>query len=88
MARELRARIERGDYPDGHHLVQYRLAAELGVACDTVWRALGDLQDDGLVSLVGFRGQKRYLVNATHISRQVQRLLNRLEPRAGDAPVP
>ena len=81
VARLVRARIERGGYPDGHRLVQDRLAAEFGVGRSVVWQALAELQDDGLVSRVRLSGQPRYLVNATHASRQVQRLLNWLERR-------
>ena len=81
VARLVRERIEAGGYPDGHHLVQGRLAAEFGVGRPVVWQALAELRDDGLVSRVMLSGQPRYLVNATHASRQVQRLLNWLEHR-------
>jgi DNA-binding FadR family transcriptional regulator len=47
VARLVRARIERGEFPDGHHLVQGKLAAEYGVHRDVVWQALSALADRG-----------------------------------------
>jgi DNA-binding GntR family transcriptional regulator len=79
VARLVRTRIERGDYTDGHLLVQERLAAEFGAGRSVVWRALAELRDEGFVSVVRLSGQDHYLVNATHVSRQVQRLLNSIE---------
>jgi DNA-binding FadR family transcriptional regulator len=76
VARLVRARIERGDYADGQHLVQSELAAECGVTRRVVWQALADLQDEGLVSAVRLGGQQRYLANASHLSRQLQQVLN------------
>jgi DNA-binding GntR family transcriptional regulator len=78
VARQVRARIERGEYADGQPLVQTRLAAEYGVHRDVVWQALADLRQEGWVAYAG----SRYLVNATHLSRQLQRVLAHAE-RAG-----
>jgi DNA-binding GntR family transcriptional regulator len=75
VARIVRARIERGDFPDGHHLVQDRLAAEYGVNRDVVWYALAALQREGLVSLV----DNRYVVNASHAARQLEGVIQRLD---------
>jgi len=72
VANGVRAAIERGEYADGQPLVRQRLASEYGVHRDVVWQALADLEEDGWVSLAN----KRYLVNATHLSRQLQRAVN------------
>jgi DNA-binding GntR family transcriptional regulator len=72
VARGVRAAIERGEYADGQHLIQQRLASEYGVHRGVVWSALADLKEDGWVSYTN----RRYLVNATHVSRQVQPVLN------------
>jgi hypothetical protein len=44
VARQVRARIERGDYADGQPLIQTRLAEEYGVHREVVWYALAGLQ--------------------------------------------
>jgi DNA-binding GntR family transcriptional regulator len=75
VARTVRARIERGDYPDGHHLSQAQLAAEFGVTRHVIWPALAALQDEGLVSIV----DNRFLVNASHVARQLQGIIQRLD---------
>jgi DNA-binding GntR family transcriptional regulator len=75
VAKAVRARIERGDYADGQHLIQDKLAAEYGVDRQVVWYALARLEEEGFTSLVS----NRYLVNATYVSRQLQRVLNRLD---------
>lgn len=72
VARGVRAAIEHGEYADGQPLIQQRLASEYGVTRDVVWWALADLEKDGWVSFT----DKRYLVNATHVTRQLQRVLN------------
>ena len=72
VARGVRAAIERGEYADEQPLIQQRLASEYGVHRDVVWMALADLEEDGWVSYTN----NRYLVNATHVSRQLQRVLN------------
>jgi DNA-binding FadR family transcriptional regulator len=72
VARGVRAAIERGEYADGQHLIQQRLASEYGVHRGVVWSALNDLKEDGWASYTNHR----YLVNATHASRQLQRVLN------------
>jgi DNA-binding GntR family transcriptional regulator len=79
VAQLVRARIERGDYADGQHLVQSELAAQCGVTRHVVWYALADLQDEGFVSPVRLAGQDRYLANALHVSRQLQKVLNLAE---------
>jgi DNA-binding GntR family transcriptional regulator len=61
VAKAVRARIEHGDYADGQHLIQDKLAAEYCVNRDVVWFALGQLQKERFTSLVSHR----YLVNAT-----------------------
>jgi len=75
VAAQVRARIERGDYADGQPLIQARLAAEFGVHREVVRYALAALRREGWVAFVG----SRYLVNATHASRQLQRLLSLAE---------
>jgi DNA-binding GntR family transcriptional regulator len=75
VARQVRARIERGDYADGQPLIQARLAQEYGVHREVVWFALAALRHEGWVAFAG----NRYLVNATHASRQLQRLLSLAE---------
>ena len=72
VARGVRAAIERGEYADEQPLIQQRLASEYGVHRDVVWMALADLEENGWVSYTN----NRYLVNATHVSRQLQRVLN------------
>jgi hypothetical protein len=42
---------------------------------EVVWFALARLESEGFTSLVS----NRYLVNATHVSRQLQRVLSRLD---------
>jgi DNA-binding GntR family transcriptional regulator len=51
VARIMRARIARGDYPDGHSLSQAQLAAEFGVTRHVIWPALATLQKEGLATL-------------------------------------
>jgi DNA-binding GntR family transcriptional regulator len=68
----VRAAIEHGQYTDGQHLIPQRLASEYGVTRDVIWRALDELEKDGWVSFTN----KRYLVNANHVTRQLQRALN------------
>jgi DNA-binding GntR family transcriptional regulator len=75
VARQVRARIERGEYADGQPLIQSRLAAEYGVNRAVVWRALAALRREGWVALAG----NRYVANATHLSRQLQRVLTLAE---------
>jgi len=75
VAAQVRARIERGDYADGQPLIQTRLAAEYGVHREVVWNALAALRKEGWVTFAG----NRYLVNATHASRQLQRVLSLAE---------
>jgi DNA-binding GntR family transcriptional regulator len=69
----VRARIERGDYADGQHLIQEKLPAECGVNRDVVWYALARLRKEGFTSLVS----GRYVVDATNLSRQL--VLSRLD---------
>jgi DNA-binding GntR family transcriptional regulator len=75
VARIMRARVARGDYPDGHHLSQTRLAAEFRVTRHVIWPALAVLQREGLVSLV----DNRYLVNASHATQQLEGIIQRLD---------
>jgi DNA-binding GntR family transcriptional regulator len=72
VARGVRTAIERGEYADGQHLIQQRLASEYGVHRGVVWSALNDLKEDGWASYTNHR----YFANATHVSRQLQRVLN------------
>jgi len=75
VAREVRAAILRGDYEDGHHLSQRRLAAEFDVDRSVVWYALTALRDEGHVSR---DNRNRFYVNASYVTRQLQSVLNRL----------
>src|ERR1700692_3013331 len=75
VAKGVRAAIESGYYADGQLLSQERLAAEYGVDRGTVWNALAVLRHEGLTSLVA----NRYVVNANHVSRNLERVLSRLD---------
>lgn len=71
----VRAAIMRGDYADGHHLSQDKLAEQYGVGRSVVSWALAVLQDEGHVSTDAY---DRFRVNASHATRQLQMVLNRL----------
>ena len=50
LAQQLRERIVKGDYPPGSHFPTVReLAAQAGVNPNTMQRAMGQLEADGLV---------------------------------------
>lgn len=53
---ELRAQIVNGDYPPGAHLVEDRLAKELGVSRNPVREALRVLQAEGFIDMIPRRG--------------------------------
>lgn len=76
VARGLRAAILRGDYADGQHLSQEKLAAEYGVNRSVIWRALSVLQDEGHVST---DARTRFHANASYVTRQLQLILNKLD---------
>ncbi|MGH3245617.1 MAG: GntR family transcriptional regulator [Trebonia sp.] len=72
----VRAAILRGDYADGQHLSQDKLAAQYGVGCSVVWHALIALQDEGYVSP---DARRRFHANASYLTRQLQLVLNKVE---------
>jgi DNA-binding GntR family transcriptional regulator len=76
VACEVRAAILRGDYADGFALSESKLAAKYGVHHSVVWRALADLEREGHVSR---DGQRRFHVNASYASHQLQVMRNRLD---------
>lgn len=76
VARGVRAAILRGEYADGDHLNQGRLAAEYGVNRQVVWFALAALKDEGYVST---DARKRYRANASYVTHQLQLTLNKLD---------
>jgi DNA-binding GntR family transcriptional regulator len=76
VTRGMRAAILRGDYADGQHLNQEKLAAEYGVDRSVVWFALAALQDEGHVS---GDARRRFHVNADYVTRRLQLILNRLD---------
>ena len=76
VTRRVRAAILRGDYADGFALSQDKLAAQYGVHRGVVWRALAALADEGHVSA---DEQKRFRVNASYVSHQLQLMRNKLE---------
>lgn len=53
---ELRTQIIAGDYPPGAHLVEDRLAKELGVSRNPVREALRVLQAEGFIDMIPRRG--------------------------------
>lgn len=53
---ELRSLIINGDYPPGAHLVEDRLARELGVSRNPVREALRVLQAEGFIDMIPRRG--------------------------------
>jgi DNA-binding GntR family transcriptional regulator len=76
VARGIRAAIVRGDYADGFALSQDKLAAQYNVNRQVVWHVLAALEREGHVS---FDERKRFHVNASYVSRQLQLMRNRLE---------
>ncbi len=76
VARGIRAAILRGDYADGVALNQSKLAARYGVHWSVIWNALADLEREGHVSR---DGQRRFHVNASHASHQLQLVQNTLD---------
>jgi DNA-binding GntR family transcriptional regulator len=53
---ELRSRVISGDYPPGSHLVEDRLARDLGVSRNPVREALRVLQAEGFIDMIPRRG--------------------------------
>jgi DNA-binding GntR family transcriptional regulator len=76
VARGIRAAILRGDYADGFALSQDKLAAEHGVNRQVIWHVLVALEREGYVSS---DERKRFHVNASYVTRQLQLIRNRLE---------
>jgi DNA-binding GntR family transcriptional regulator len=76
VARGIRAAILRGDYADGFALSQDKLAAQYGVNREVVRHALAALEREGHVSS---DEQRRFRVNASYVSHQLQLMRNRLE---------
>jgi DNA-binding GntR family transcriptional regulator len=75
-ARGIRAAILRGDYADGFALSQDKLAAQYGVDRQVIWHVLAALEDEGHVSS---DERKRFHVNASYVSHQLQLMVNTLE---------
>jgi DNA-binding GntR family transcriptional regulator len=75
-AREMRAAILRGDYADGFALSQDKLAAQYNVNRQVIWHVLIALEREGHVSL---DERKRFHVNASYVSHQLQLMRNRIE---------
>jgi DNA-binding GntR family transcriptional regulator len=59
LARILRARIQRGDFSNGHYLSRIKLAAEYDVSPNTVFYALSALYDNGYVEAEEYTFPKR-----------------------------
>jgi len=76
VATALRTAILRGDYQDGEHLSQPKLALQYGVHRSVVSKALYVLGFEGFVSQ---DMEYRYHANASYQTRQVQMVLNMLD---------
>jgi DNA-binding transcriptional MocR family regulator len=87
IAAALRKAILRGDYADGEHLSQPKLALEYGIHRSVVWHALYLLEFEGFVSQ---DARHAYYANASYQTRQLQRVLTKLdhiEWQCGRSPV-
>ncbi|UKZ02865.1 GntR family transcriptional regulator (plasmid) [Streptomyces viridifaciens] len=77
VAAELRAAIERGDYPEGSVLPKLEeIAQQYGIAKQTAREAIGELENEGLVEPVRRRGtvvrpapNRQHLVRARQVFR-------------------
>lgn len=76
VARGIRAAILRGDYADGVALSQDKLATEYSVHRQVIWSVLSALESEGHVSS---DERKRFHVNASYVSHQLQLMQNKLE---------
>ncbi len=75
VAGRIRADIQNGAYADGESVNQSEMAAECGVHRCVVSSALYHLQDEGWVTYTEVNGQRRFVANVSHVSRQLQRVL-------------
>ena len=76
VATALRTAILRGDYEDGEHLSQPKLALQYGVHRSVVGQALYMLEFEGFVSK---DMEHRYHANASYQTRQLQMVLTMLD---------
>jgi DNA-binding FadR family transcriptional regulator len=76
VATALRTAILRGDYEDGEHLSQPKLALQYGVHRSVVSQALYMLEFEGYVSK---DMEHRYHANASYQTRQLQMVLTMLD---------
>jgi len=76
IATALRTAILRGDYEDGEYLSQSKLALKHGVHRSVVSHALYLLEFEGFVSQ---DVERRYHVNASYLTRQLQLIRNMLD---------
>ena len=76
IAAALRKAILRGDYADGEHLSQPRLALHYGAHRSVVSHALYLLESEGYASK---DARHAYHANASYQTRQMQRVLTQLD---------